>query len=128
MSQLTDNEKSVVIDAIALVRSLTKAYGPEEGSKFWDAIASTARPQLKNAVFLAMLTGEYEDNVTFRVRPGHTQKIASIKAIRHYTGMGLTESKEAYEKSEFSPVTIRVQPEQRKSCVMELRSYGMEAH
>jgi ribosomal protein L7/L12 len=122
-----DNEymDAIVSDGIAFIRSITAAYGSETGMELWDTIANTLDPAIKGKIFFAMLTGSHDDRVTLTGSVAGSNKIACIKIIRQYTGMGLAESKHAYEEAGFNPVNIKVDPKQRRALIDELRQNGM---
>jgi ribosomal protein L7/L12 len=72
------------------------------------------------------LTGTHDDRVTLTGSSIGSNKIVCIKIIRGYTGMGLRESKEAYEEAAYGkPVAIKVDPKQRRNMIDELRQNGM---
>lgn len=118
---------AIINDGIAFIRSITVAYGSEEGMALWDTIASTLDPDVKGKIFFAMLTGSHEDRVTLSGAVSGTNKITCIKIIRQYTGLGLVESKNAYESAGDygSKVTLKVNPKDRRNMIDELRQNGM---
>jgi hypothetical protein len=118
---------AIINDGIAFIRSITVAYGSEEGMALWDTIASTLDPDVKGKIFFAMLTGSHEDRVTLSGAVSGTNKITCIKIIRQYTGLGLVESKNAYESAGDygSRVTLKVNPKDRRNMIDELRQNGM---
>jgi ribosomal protein L7/L12 len=124
-----DNEymDAIVSDGIAFMRSITNAFGSETGMELWDTIANTLHPAIKGKIFFAMLTGTHDDRVTLTGSVAGTNKIVCIKIIRGYTGMGLRESKEAYEQAGDygKPITLKVDPKQRRAMIDELRQNGM---
>ena len=125
---LTDEHMDMIIsDSIALIRTITLAYGSEEGMKLWGTIADTLDPDIKGKVFFALLTGANEDRVTMSGAVAGTNKINCIKLIRQYSGMGLVEAKNAYESAgEYgSKVTVKCDPKKRREFIDELRQNGM---
>lgn len=125
---LTDEHMDMIVsDSIALIRTISLAYGSEEGMKLWETIADTLDPDIKGKVFFALLTGDCEDRITMSGAVAGTNKIACIKAIRQYTGMGLVEAKNAYENAGdySSKVTVKCDPKQRRAFIDELRQNGM---
>ena len=116
---------AIVSDGIAFIRSITTAYGSDKGMELWDTIVNTLDPEIKGKIFFAMLTGSHEDRVTLTGSGAGSNKIACIKIIRQYTGMGLAESKHAYEEAGFNPVNIKVDPKQRRALIDDLRQNGM---
>lgn len=125
---LTDEQMDAIVsDSIALIRTISLAYGSEEGMKLWETIAETLDPDIKGKVFFALLTGSHEDRITLSGAVAGTNKIACIKIIRQYTGYGLVEAKNAYENAGDygNKVTLKVDPKQRRDCINELRQNGM---
>jgi len=121
-----ENMDAIVSDGIAFIRSITTAYGSETGMELWDTIANTLDPDVKGKIFFALLTGTHEDRVTLSGAVAGTNKIACIKIIRQYTGMGLSESKNAYESAGFGEkVTVKVNPKYRREMIDDLRQNGM---
>lgn len=93
-----EHEEAIIQNGISFMQTITEAYGPEEGMKLWDVIASTLDPEVKGKIFFTLLTGEYSGRITIR---GLSQaevlskdKISVIKTIRSVTGLGLKEAKD----------------------------------
>ncbi len=125
---ITDEHMDAIVsDGIAFIRSITTAYGSETGMELWDTIANTLDPDVKGKIFFAMLTGSHEDRVTLTGAVAGSNKIACIKIIRQYTGMGLTESKQAYEEAGDygQKVSLKVNPKERRHMIDDLRQNGM---
>ena len=123
----TEHMDAVISDGIAFLRSITTAYGSDEGMKLWDTIASTLDPNIKGKIFFSMLTNTHEDRVTLSGAVAGTNKINCIKIIRQYTGLGLAEAKNAYENAGDygSKVVLKVDPKNRREFIDELRQNGM---
>ncbi len=125
---ITDEHMDAIVsDGIAFIRSITTAYGSDTGMELWDTIANTLDPDVKGKIFFAMLTGSHEDRVTLSGAVAGSNKIACIKIIRQYTGMGLTESKQAYEEAGDygQKVSLKVNPKERRHMIDDLRQNGM---
>lgn len=122
-----ENMDMIVSDSIAFIRSITTVYGSEKGMELWGTIADTIDPAIKGKVFFALLTGSNEDRVTLSGAVAGTNKINCIKIIRQYTGMGLAESKNAYESAGDygQKVQLKVNPKHRREMIDELRLNGM---
>ena len=128
MTIASEQMAAIVSDGIAFIRSITNAYGSEEGMKLWETIADTLDPNIKGKIFFAMLTGGHDDRVTMTSIGNGADKIRCIKTIRQYTGYSLTDSKNAYESVTFGQsVTIKVEPKSRRDCINDLRLWGMNA-
>jgi hypothetical protein len=123
----SEHMDAIVSDGIAFIRSITTAYGSDTGMELWDTIADTLDPDIKGKIFFAMLTGTHADRVTMTGSVAGSNKIMCIKLIRQYTGMGLAESKHAYEEAgEYGiPTTLKVDPKQRRALIDDLRQNGM---
>jgi len=127
MTVSDEHMDAIVSDGISFIRSITTAYGSETGMELWDTIANTLDPDVKGKIFFAMLTGTHEDRVTLSGAVAGSNKIACIKIIRQYTGMGLTESKQAYEEAGDygQKVSLKVNPKERRYMIDDLRQNGM---
>ncbi len=125
MNITTEQMDAIVVDGISFMRSITEIYGSEKGMEVWDKIVNTLDPEIKGNIFFAMLTGTHESRITLSGFYTNANKIACIKIIRQYTGMSLTEAKNAYELSEFNPVSIKIDAKKRREVVEELRQSGM---
>jgi hypothetical protein len=122
-----ENMDAIVSDGIAFIRSITTAYGSETGMELWETIADTLDPDVKGKIFFALLTGSHEDRVTLSGAVAGTNKIACIMIIRQYTGLGLVESKNAYEQAGDygQQVSLKINPRERRHMIDELRQNGM---
>ena len=91
----------IIGTGISFMRSITEAYGSDEGLRLWDTIAGTLDPDVKGQIFMAMLTG----NMPGRIRvtglqlpnPVPMNKVSMIKALRTASGWGLKEAKDAID-------------------------------
>jgi ribosomal protein L7/L12 len=118
---------AIVSDGISFLRSITTAYGSETGMELWDTIANTIDPSIKGKIFFAMLTDSHEDRVMLTGAVNSANKITCIKLIRQYTGLGLTEAKNAYESpvNYGQPFALKVNPKERRHMIDDLRQNGM---
>lgn len=93
---------AVVSNGMHFMRSITEAYGAEEGLRLWETIADTLDGDIKGQIFMAMVTGNYNDRVRLKgVTPyGQENAVACIKAIREWDrrGLGLKEAKDTYDR------------------------------
>ena len=101
-----EHKQEIIQSGINFMRSITEAYGSDEGMKLWDNIASVLDPDVKGQIFFAMLTGQYTNviNVT-----GHTigaDFVRMIKTIRNVDkrGLGLKEAKDLVDGA---PKTVK---------------------
>ena len=134
------HKERIVASGINFMRDITEAYGAEDGMKLWSQLASVLDPELKGAIFFALLTGESGSRVTIRdYERNNTNKVSIIKAIRTVTGLGLKEAKDhadilmtggGYNGSVHAgytygkPITIDIGKQNRNDCVRTLRDAG----
>ena len=122
-----ENKEQIIQSGMNFMRSITEAYGTDEGMKLWDTIASTLDPDIKGQIFFAMLTGEYNGIITISSRNPHSNKISVIKAIREVTGLGLKEAKDLSDMLD-SGKSIRIEcnPRNRLRSLQILRAAGVD--
>jgi hypothetical protein len=84
-----DHKTAVISNGMHFMRSITEAYGAEEGLKLWDQIASVLDGDVKGQIFLAMVTGNYNDRILLKglFPQAQANAVSCIKAIREH---GLT--------------------------------------
>jgi hypothetical protein len=108
--------------------------------KLWGQIASVLDPELKGAIFFALLTGESGSRVTIRdYERNNTNKVSIIKAIRTVTGLGLKEAKDLSDilmvggtyggthqigYTYGKPITVDIGRQNRNDCIRTLRDAG----
>ena len=120
-----DHKQDVIQSGINFIRSITEAYGSDEGMKLWDNIASVLDPDVKGQIFFALLTGEYNGIITLTGAMAASNKIALIKAVRSVTGMGLKEAKDVCDNLwSGKPQKLTVEPKNRNIAMRELRDAG----
>ena len=130
-----DHKTAVVSNGLHFMRSITEAYGAEEGLRLWETIANTLDGDVKGQIFLAMVTGNYNDRIHLKsVTPyGEENAVACIKAIREWDkrGLGLKEAKDMYDRLkqqtfESRPSTeyLHVLHERYHHAVLALRNVG----
>ena len=120
-----DHKQDVIQSGINFMRSITEAFGSDEGIKLWDTIAETLDPDIKGQIFFALLTGEYNGIVTLTGSAAAANKIALIKAVRLVTGMGLKEAKDVCDGLwEGKPQKLQINPKNRNNVLRELRDAG----
>lgn len=120
-----EHKTEIVQTGIGFMRSITTAYGSDEGMKLWDTIASTLDPDIKGSIFFAMITGEYNDRITITSSQPGANRVAMIKAIRVVTGLGLKEAKDLSDiQLTGKSITLTVNPKERISALRELRNAG----
>ena len=118
---------NVIQSGIFFMRSITTAYGSDEGMKLWDTISNTLDPDIKGRIFFAMITGDYEDSITVYFKQiTNPNKVSMIKAIRTVTGDGLKEAKDKVDDFLMfgKPLTLKCSPDKRAASIQELHNAG----
>jgi ribosomal protein L7/L12 len=128
-----EHEPQVLQSGIHFMRSITEAYGSEEGMRLWDAIASTLDHDIKAKIFVALLTGEFNDQLTIQMDMVRYQavvnRVEGIKAIRMATGLGLKEAKDIHDNLADGKVEkITIDPAIRTQTIGYLASVFIMAH
>ena len=120
-----DFKHDVIQSGINFMRSITEAYGTDEGMKLWDTIASTLDPDVKGEIFFAMLTGEYNNIISISSHQPGANRVGMIKAIRVVTGLGLKEAKDlSDELTNGKVIKLSCNPKKRLENLSELRNAG----
>ena len=122
-----EHKQDIIQSGINFIRSITEAYGSDEGMKLWETMADTLDPSIKGHIFFAMLTGEYNSVISIYKFDSAANKVAMIKAIRTVDKrrLGLKEAKDMCD-SLFVGNTIRieVEPNTRNGSLLLLRMAG----
>ncbi len=122
-----EHNAAVISTGLHFMRSITEAYGAEEGLRLWEQITSVLDPDVKGQIFFAMITGTHNDTIVLR---GHqhtiaTNRVACIKEIRNWTGLGLKEAKDATDLVDLGkPVRLTVKPADHHRATIALRNVG----
>lgn len=120
-----EHKEDIIQSGINFMRSVTEAYGTDEGMKLWETIASTLDPDVKGEIFFAMLTGEYNGIIKVSSFQQGSDRIKRIKAIRSVTGLGLKEGKDLSDTVDIGKtITLNIDPKTRNECLDELRNAG----
>lgn len=118
--------QEIIFDGIRLLESIARYYGPEKSIEIWDKMGEAMGTDIKGQVFFSMLTGNGSSTRVHIQSGTATDVVACIKAIRHGTGYGLKEAKDAWDLSHFKTVALECRaPESQKAMVRELRSLGI---
>jgi len=124
-----DHIEDVVRTGISFMRSITEAYGTDEGLRLWDTIANTLDPDIRGQILFAMLTGSVPGRIRVTgIHPHSSQlKVPQIKAIRAASGWGLKEAKDAIDALGDSGkhILIDCKTESRSFHANDLRSAGL---
>lgn len=129
-----DHKTSIISNGLHFMRAITEAYGSDKGLELWEQITSVLDPDVKGQIFFAMITGTYNDRILLKGvsnSPGAHNAVACIKEIRTWSGMGLKEAKDMYDRlrdrtwsSTPSQEYIKVDHENYSKAVGALRSVG----
>lgn len=118
-------KEDIIQSGINFMRSITEAYGTDEGLRLWDTIASTLDPDVKGEIFFAMLTGDYNGIINVASFQQGSDRVWRIKSIRAVTGLGLKEAKDLSDMLDSGKaIKLNVNPKQRQEALSELRNAG----
>lgn len=119
-------EQNLIEDGLRFLASITEYYGAEDGLNVWNSICESVDQDIKGKIFFRMITGEtMSSHVVFTTPPNTGQAVPIIKCIRTYTGYGLKDAKDAYDRSIANPEQLNnVKPDNKRDFVRELRSLG----
>lgn len=122
-----EHKEDVIQSGISFMRSITEAFGTDEGMKLWDTIATTLDPDVKGQIFFAMLTGEYNNIVNITGHNPGADRVRMIKTIRNVDkrGIGLKEAKDMSDLISLGkPIKLEIDPSSRNAALIELRKVG----
>ena len=128
-----EHKTAIISNGLHFMRSITEAYGADEGLVLWETITNAIDPDIKGQIFFAMITGTYNDRVHLKGlgRMAQNNAVACIREIRMWSGMGLKESKDMYDSLQnrdydSSPSTafVKVKHEDYHKAVAGLRNVG----
>lgn len=122
-----EQEKDIISSGLHFMRSITEAYGAEEGLRLWESIADTLGPDLKGKIFFALVTGTHNDSIILNTVRQHSNAVSCIKEIRAWTGLGLKEAKDTYDwVMNGKRIRITVKPTDHHRAMQGLRNVGFE--
>ncbi len=122
-----EHKDELISTGLHFMRSITNAYGTDEGMRLWETIADTLDPDVKGQIFFAMLMGTHNDTIVLKRSNTSTMtnRVAAIKEIRNWTGYGLKEAKDTSDLVESGQaVKIKVNPKEHVAAVRGLRNVG----
>lgn len=122
-----EHKDEIISNGLHFMRSITNAYGTDEGMRLWETIADTLDPDVKGQIFFAMLMGTHNDTIVLKRSNTSTMtnRVAAIKEIRNWTGYGLKEAKDTSDLVESGQaVKIKVDPKFHVAAVRGLRNAG----
>ena len=124
-----EHEATILNSGMQFMRSITNAYGPDEGMKLWDTISSTLDPDIKGKIFFAMLTGEYDYRIKWSSINFTANKINIIRTIRSIDrrSLSLLEAKLLADKlwDRNGSIELEVEPTNRAAALQKLRDAGI---
>jgi len=122
-----EHKTDIIQSGMNFIRSITEAYGSDEGMKLWETMADTLDPSIKGHIFFAMLTGEYNSIINIHKVDIHANKVTLIKTLRTVDKrrLGLKEAKDMCDSLLCgNTVRIEVEPNTRNSALLQLRLAG----
>jgi hypothetical protein len=128
-----EHKTAVITNGLHFMRSITEAYGANKGMELWETITSALDPEVKGQIFFAMITGTYNDKVQLKGlgNLAVNNAVSCIKEIRTWSGLGLKESKDIYDRlrnrtyeSGPSQEFLKVKHEEYHKAVAGLRNVG----
>lgn len=120
-----EHKEDVIQSGINFMRSITEAYGTEDGMKLWDTISSTLDPDVKGQIFFAMLTGDYNGIINVASFQQGSDRIRRIKAIRIVANVSLKEGKDLSDTLDSGkPIKLNIDPKKRADALSTLRDAG----
>ena len=123
----TEHKQDIIQSGINFMRSITEAYGTDDGTKLWDQIASVLDPDIKGQILFALLTGDYNGTITLTGHVANPNRVSLIKAVRSVDSrrLGLKEAKDLCDMlSSGTPQRLFVDAKNRNSILRELRDAG----
>lgn len=126
-----EHKTAIISNGLHFMRSITEAYGSEKGLELWDQISSVLDPEVKGQIFFAMITGTYNDRVELRGVNTDANAVSCIKEIRNWSGVGLKEAKDMYDRLKYRDPFgtninefIKIKHEDYHKAVAGLRNAG----
>lgn len=129
---LSESDRHSLVGAgIGFLQTVSGIYGAEKGMELWATIADTIDPELKGAVFMAMLSGNFRQDKIFIQQTflgSSSTKIDFIKCLRTYDRrrLSLKEAKDIADRLEQGHQEgLEVEPNLKPTFVVELRKLNM---
>lgn len=121
----------IIADSTNLIRSISQAYGAEDGMQLWDTISQVLDPDIKGEIFMSLLGGESNNNCNMLLKGVQkgvilAHKVQVIKTIREYTGMSLLEAKNISDDLGLgNDVTITLPHDERRKATFAFHALGI---
>ena len=87
------NVEEIVVTGIPFLNAITTHYGTETGFALWNKLCESMPAEVRDGIFLAMLSGQSPRTVRVKGYSGNKQ-IERIKTLRTVSGLGLKEAKD----------------------------------
>lgn len=87
------NVEEIVVTGIPFLNAITTHYGTETGFALWNKLCESMPAEVRDGIFLAMLSGQSPRTVRVKGYSGNN-KIERIKTLRTVSGLGLKEAKD----------------------------------
>ncbi len=87
------NVEEIVVTGIPFLNAITTHYGTETGFALWNKLCESMPAEVRDGIFLAMLSGQTPRTVRVKGYSGNN-KIERIKTLRTVSGLGLKEAKD----------------------------------
>ena len=130
MSALNESDLVTVVDGcLSFLHTLAEVYGSERAQDAWVRIGESLGHDVRDAVFLAMLTGDAgSTRVTFKLtNQDITYRVAAIRAIREAASLGLKEAKDLTDDALLRATVVPCKSRQAaKGLRQALRDLGVE--
>ena len=131
MSVLNETDLGTVVDGcLSFLQTLAEVYGSERAQDAWVRIGESLGHDVRDAVFLAMLSGESgSTRVTFRITSQSlSNRVSAIRAIRDAATLSLKEAKDLTDDAMARDTVVTCKSRQAaKGLRQDLRNLGMEA-
>jgi ribosomal protein L7/L12 len=139
--EMTSEQADIVIPAALEFQSIvTESLGLEQGLKFNEALLNAVSADVRGQVLFAQLTGSYTSSgvIVKKFSGTHPEfqsvRVAAIKLIREYSGLGLKEALDLINALAVAPQTVTIQKsakqslsQRRREFQSKIRQLGFEA-
>jgi hypothetical protein len=90
---MSENIEEIVDTGIPFLNAITTHYGTETGFALWTKLCESMPTEVRDGIFLAMLSGQSPRTVRVKGYSGNNN-IERIKTLRTVSGLGLKEAKD----------------------------------
>lgn len=96
----TEFRDEIMMDGINFLRTITRAYGAEDGMRLWTQISDVLDPAIKGDILVELLCANTSADIVLRKRDEKYNKILAVKAYRAATDASLKEAVDAINSFE----------------------------